>query len=422
MSTNVDHPSVQTLRKLTHLADLDRPQLEELASRIQVLTAPRGTSLVKLGSQDDTVLYLLEGELNMKSSDGHKFTIRATDRAAASPLCRLRPARYTCQTRNTVKYLCIDNSIFDDYASFDDASSLLADDSYLINEPSQDIDARIDDSVLVYRIFDDLNRGRLLLPSLPDIALKVGRAAQMAGRDSQKISQALMVDPAIAIKAIKAINTHLISNQAPVKTCAEAVERLGPKKTMALVVKCVLCESAHFQSPVAVQHMQQWWEKSIKASAISYVLARLDPRFDPEFAALAGLLHNIGELAILSYSNEFSELQSAPSLEASIAANKAEVGRVLLTSWNLSHELVVSAAESGNWMREHNNRADYADIALIANMHALIGVQHSETLPAIHESPAFKRLGLGDVSPKFSLKILEAARTAIHQTESALAA
>ncbi len=422
MSTNVQRPSITELRRLSQLTQMDQHDLEELAKRIEVFSSPKRTTLVELGSHDETTVYLLEGRVDMVAEDGHSFVISSADSAARSPLCHLRPARYNCRARTDVRFLRIDDDILDEYLSFEDTTSFFNDDSYKINEPIQYIDAD-QDTDLMARIYNELNEKHLLLPSLPEVAFRVGRAAQESGEDAEKISNALMSDPAMAIKLIKAVNARLQPGETPVKTVSEAVERLGNRRTIAMVVKCVLRETAHDMTPLVDQRLSRWWHRAIRVSNMSYMLASETSHLDPELAALAGLVHDIGELAILAYSNEFPALRDAAELDATIEANKNEIGRVILTMWDMPYELVLVAAESSDWMREYPNAPDYADVVIIALMHALIADGHPpQQLPPFNEVPAFERLGLNGKSPEFSMRLIDAANKILTDMEVLMAA
>lgn len=65
--------------------------------------------------------------------------------------------------------------------------------------------------------------------------------------------------------------------------------------------------------------------------------------------------------------------------------------------------------EAENWLREHDEEADYADLVIVAQLHTYIGSEEMMTLPTLDQVPALKRLNLGELTPKLSLKILDKA-------------
>jgi len=420
MSQQTTHPSIEVLKTLHQLKDLDSPSLQALSDRLQVASAPRNTRLLELGSNDTDTLYLLDGDVELSAADGATFTISAQDRAAKQPLCQLRPTRYQVKALSNVLYLRIARGILDDYLPLEQHSSMFEHESYSVVETIIDAESESQE-VLISQVIDALFEGRLVLPSLNIVAQKVGRAILKAGDDPRKLSQAIMVDPALAAKAIKAVNSNLLADEKPVNTCEEAVERLGVDKIASLAVNCAFRETMRQPRPEIAKRMKKWWERSMRVSAISYVLARLSERFDPNLAALAGLLHRVGEAAILGYANEADPPLDAHQLDTVIREHSAELSRDLLSMWNLAPELLVVVSESGNLMRQHHYQADYADIVLVAERHADIGHGNTSLVP-LDQMPAFHRLGLSEASPEFSLQIVEAAKHAMEKANTVLAA
>ena len=422
MNQTLERPSPEVLRSLHRMDELAPSDLRELAARLQVFSALSGTRLVELGSDNETTLYLLDGRIELLAEDGHKRTLDASDKAARRPLCRLRPTRYRVTALSNVQYLLVENDVLEDYLAMEESSSLMVDEnSYSVDEASFNLESNTRDQLMT-QVLDSISQGTLVLPSLPQVAEKVGRAILAAGQDTRRLTRALMVDPTLATKTIKAVNAHLAAKDSPVDTCEEAVQRLGSERVISLVVNCVLRESLRNPRPEIAARMQTWWERSLRVSAISYVLARLSERFNPDFAALAGLLHRIGEAVLLHYANELDTPMDEQELDPMLATNTREVGRILLAMWNLSPELVTVVSESGNLTRKHTHAADYADIVLVAERHADIGQRVASDPTAPDQMPAFHLLGLGDVSPEFSLQIVEAANGALAQADALLAA
>ena len=106
----------------------------------------------------------------------------------------------------------------------------------------------------------------------------------------------------------------------------EAVIELGAEQTYALAVNCVLRETLRTESAVVEQRMLSWWERSVRVAAICRVLARMSERFDPEFAALVGLLHGIAEPVMLAYADRHPDLGDPAALENVLRATVPRSG------------------------------------------------------------------------------------------------
>ena len=421
MSAMTRRPGVDVLKGLNRLSELSSYQLKDLSRRLEVFRAPRGSRLMELGNTEDTTLFLVSGKVELTATDGNTVVIESGSRAARDPLCRLRPSRYAVTAASPVEYIVADNDVLEEYLPFEEGSSLLIDNNYIINEPGE-FGGTAEGDRLAQQVFEDLQSNRLAIPSLPHIAERVGRAVLAAGEDERILAQALMADPVMTIKAIRAVNSRLPASDSPVTTCVEAVRRLGPERAVSLVVNNVLRETLRSRNPVILEQMERWWERSVRISAVCYVLARLSERFDPDLAALAGLAYNIGEPVVLGYAEAYPELVGESSLAETLDRLAPEIGRVVLTMWNLSHELVTAASESRNWLRDHQHPADYADMVLVAQLLVIRGEPGTRHLPRADQVPAYHRLGLHDVSREFNVHVEKAARGAVAQTEEALVA
>lgn len=406
------------LRRFDRLSGLDEVQLGKLAGQLELLRAPPGAILLERGSTDTRLLFLLEGELQLIAGDGAVHRVRDTDAAARGPVSRLRPSPYKVLTRTEVRYLLVEQGLLDSYSDEMPSASVLVEESFLASGPNDLIDDNATHP-LMFDVFDDLNHGRIVVPSDPDVAIRVGRSLVSVGDDSVRLARILSACPALTLKVARAAKVAKPGRR-PIHSCKQAIEQLGAEDTLTLAVNCVLRESLRTGSPVVRERMHSWWERSIRVSAIATVLARMSERFDPDYAALIGLLHAIAEPVLLGYAEHHPDLADGTALDNVVHSNRAELGRILLTMWDLPREIVDAAARCNQWGYDHPREADYTDITLVAQWHAKIGGVRGRRIPGFEEIPAFRRLGLQPASPELSLKIVETAEDAIDRTESLL--
>ncbi|MCP5430749.1 MAG: HDOD domain-containing protein [Chromatiaceae bacterium] len=275
------------LRRLDTVAGLDEGQLNELAQLVEVQQAPHGTCLLSLGSKDTRVLFLLEGELKLEAADGAGHVVCHTDAAALGPVSRLRPSRYGVTALSDVRYLMIEQSLLDRFVEHVPVGGVLVEEALMVaSEPNE----LIDDSAthpLMFDVFDDLNHGRVVVPSDPEIAIRVGRALHAQGSDPTGIANTLVVCPAIALKVVRAA---MVSNpkRAKIRNIKEAVVRLGSERAIELAVQCVLRESLRTRSPVVRKRISAWWERTMRVAAMCKVLARTVNASTPSTLASSG--------------------------------------------------------------------------------------------------------------------------------------
>lgn len=416
MSETSNHPSPATLRRLSTLREMPQDELQALSEKLFVHEARAGTLLLDLGDTDDETLYLLEGRCELTAHDGARKVISHTDPSAAAPLARLRPSQYRVVAKSAMQYLRIENSLLDLGSGKLDAPSALSLETYQVEE-EDDLGHMDAENRLTLQIYEDLNADRLLLPSLPRVAIRIGEAINDENSDARKVAALIETDPAMALKIVKAANSARFGGVARTATVADAVARLGMQNTRYLVVTFALRELFRTDSKVLEQRMQQLWEHSRKVAAVAHVLAEKVGGFNVHEALLAGLVHDIGGLAVIGYARDFPEVVEHPvALESSINALRSQLGGMILSKWQLPMELVSAAKEAENWYRDQAGKPDYTDLVIVAQLHEGVG---GDIDPA--KVPALRRLGLSVTELDRGLALLHEAEEEVSAARHLLA-
>lgn len=417
MTETAEHPSPNILRGLSTLRELPLEDLQALSNQLYVHTDSKGAELLAMGSTDDSTLYLLEGRCRLTAEDGGVKVINHTDSSAQAPLARLRPSRYRIVAENDVRYLRIDNSLVEQTAgSFEQASSLSLE-TYQVEEEDES-DHMAAENRLTLHIYEDLNADRLLLPSLPHVAVRIGEAVADEEADARQIAGLIETDPAIALKIVKAANSARFGGVSHVATVTEAVARLGMHNTQILVVTFALRELFRTESKTLQKRMMALWEHSRRVAALAQVLGDKVGGFNSHEALLAGLVHDIGGLAVIGYARDFPEVTQNPDiLEASIQSLRSQLSGMILSKWQLPGALVTAAKEAEDWYREGNGQGpDLADLVLVAQVHEGIA---GDIDP--QQIPALGRLGLSPSEVDRGLELLHDAHEEVAAAKRLLA-
>lgn len=418
MPQSKDRALSDALRRFDPMATLSESQLGRIADEVQLLRAARGTRLLDIGSRDPRLLFLMDGELELVAEDGARHRVRHSDAAALGPVSRLRPSRYRVTALTEIRYLWVDRELLEQCCRDASVPGMLVEETLITSSPNDLIDSSATHA-LMFDVLNDINQGRIIVPSDPDIAIRVGRALDARGTNVFAIAQILSICPSLTLKAIRAARAA-DPVRAPVYSCKRAVTRLGIDRVYELTAHCVLRESLRTASYQVQRRMRRWWRRTIRVSAISQVLASMSERFDPDYAALIGLLHNIAEPVMLQYADRHADLQDSTLLDNVLHDNRAELGRILLSYWDMPRTVIDAAAMSNNWGYSHPGEADYVDINLVAQWHAAIGDERSHKMPRLEKVPAAEKLGLTEPSPKMSLKIVETAESAVEKADALL--
>ncbi len=389
-----------------HLSD---HQLIELGNLIQIKTIAANTTFIQLYSDSPYQFFLIDGSVEISDESATQWLIHCRTENARNPLSRYRPSRYSVKAVGEVKVVMVDLETMLQCAS----KSAVPDD------PSD----KIRNHYLYKRLTRDLSNNRLKLPSVPDVALKIRHALHDENANFRQIANIIASDPAITTKIIKTANSALYRSIHKIDDCQMAVTRLGTKVTSQLVTSFSMKELFTTKNRALKKKMQAVWNHSREVAALSFVLAKITPGFNPEHALLAGLLHDIGAIPIITFADKHPEvLANQQAFELLIETLKGELGAAILSKWQFTEDLITTAREAQNWLRQPGEKPDYCDIIIVAQLHALSS--HSDTIkdiPLLNEVPAFTKLALGQLTPELSVKVLEQAKEQVEETMNLLA-
>ena len=417
--------TAQDLKNFTSFESANDQHLQKIANEVPVSIATKGEKILELGDTSEFGYYLMAGMLILKAADGGVKTIEAGSDSAKNQVAQLVPRRYQVIAATPVRYLKIPNALIHTFTpQLDDTlNSIILDenaDPDAVQADKSESEFAFENEIS-YQLYQELKNDTLVLPSLPDIAVRVGRALKDETSDAHQIAGIAQTDPAIAAKLVKAANSAMYGGSRKVDSCTAAVVRLGTDLTHKLVMTFAVKELFKSTSPLLNRRMKKLWDHSTKVAAICHVLAKKLGKFDPEHALLAGLVHDIGTLAILNYAVDFPEAQdNRDILDSTIKSLRGQIGTMILRDWGFPDGLPEVAHDAENWHRDPDSSPDYSDIVIIAQLHSFIGTDEMKQAPAIDSVPAFKRLKLSQLTPKMSLKILDEAKEEIAEARALL--
>jgi HD-like signal output (HDOD) protein len=251
----------------------------------------------------------------------------------------------------------------------------------------------------------------LEIPSLPDIAVKLQHAMQhnIGIADAVKIIQ---LDPVISAKLIGLANCPLYVSVTPVKSCFEAVNRIGLNATRNLVIGLSLSHIFKNNSPLIKKHLDRIWRQSLYISTLSYVLATVTKQANPAEALLAGLICDIGTVPFLSFAaNLPKDYYTESDIEHALPYVKGPVGYKILLDWGFSEEFLKVPIYSEDWYQNSSVELNLTDIVVLSRLHSKIG---QPDLPTITSIPAASKLKDYSLSPEHSLNLLHEAKQQIN--------
>jgi len=386
---------------------LNDHQLIELANLIQIKKIPANKTFIQLHSDTTYQYFLIDGTVEVGDDTATQWLIHSRSENSRNPLSRYRPSRYSVKSVTEIKVVIVDLETVIQFAN---------------KAAQEDPFEKIKEHYLYKQLLKDLSNNRLQLPSVPDVAIKIRQALIDEKSNFRYIANIIASDPAITTKIIKTANSALYRSIHRIDDCQMAVTRLGTKVTSQLVTSFSMKELFTTKNKTLKKKMMAIWKHSREVAALSFVLAKITPGFNPEHALLAGLLHDIGAIPIISYADKHPDiLEEKCDLDLLINQLKGEVGAAILTKWNFSEDLVATAREAENWLRQPGEKPEYCDIIIVAQLHAMVGQPDTTGQPKLDEVPAFTKLALGQLTPELSIKVLEQAKEQIEETINLLA-
>jgi HD-like signal output (HDOD) protein len=235
---------------------------------------------------------------------------------------------------------------------------------------------------------------QLVLPTLPEVALKVREVADDPSADIESLSKVISCDPALSARLIRVANSPLLRAGRSVDNLSSALMRLGIEYACNIATSLAMEQMFQSTSDIVDMRMRDVWFSSSEVAAISHVLCKHYTKLRPDQAILAGMIHKIGVLPILSYAEENPTLlNDSITLDKVIEKIHAPIGSLILKAWGFA-ENMANIPEKHLKFYEQKPQADYADLVTVAVLQC--DFFRDSTISALDFSKisAFDRLGL----------------------------
>lgn len=243
-------------------------------------------------------------------------------------------------------------------------------------------------------IIDAIESDRLLLPTLPEVALRVREVAEDPNASIDKMVSVIGHDAALTVRIIKVANSPLLRAARQIEDLKMALMRLGIEYTCNLATGLAMEQMFQATSDMIDKRLRDVWSRSSEIAGICHVLCKHYTNLKADKATLAGLVHKIGVLPVLTYAEEHrSLLRDSFTLDTVIEQIHPAIGERILKSWDFPEELLYVPSQHLDFERK-TDKADYADIVTVAMLQSYMGSDHPMAKVDYHSVTAFGRLGL----------------------------
>lgn len=185
------------------------------------------------------------------------------------------------------------------------------------------------------------------LPPMPHVAARAIALVEDPEATAGALGDVLQNDTALAARVLKIANSAMFSRQRSISTLNQAVMTLGFKALKGIIVAAALRQMNKTFSPLE----KLVWERSVASAIGATIVARKLKRRSIDEIFLAGLLHSLGQVVLLSKGEtaaQYSEvirLIERDEIDFSLAEERVFgfshplLGALVAKKWNFSAEM-----------------------------------------------------------------------------------
>ncbi|GAA0815348.1 HDOD domain-containing protein [Colwellia asteriadis] len=214
---------------------------------------------------------------------------------------------------------------------------------------------------------EKINQDTLVLPTLPEVALKVRAAADDPEINLSQMSDIIAQDPALSLGMLKVANSAILGRSVKVETVPQAVTRIGLQQIKSIATAMALEQVFVSDNDIVKLYMKKSWAKTIDIASVAISLMTLYLKENKRTSlsldtiTLAALVHNIGVLPILTEAENHPDVFANPTfLQQAIIKLSGRIGGAITRAWGFSDEFTL-LAESWSDLTILPNEVHYLD-------------------------------------------------------------
>jgi len=210
-------------------------------------------------------------------------------------------------------------------------------------------------------------KGEAKVPQMPEAAMRIRRLLEDPRTSLEQLARVINSDPPLAAYLMQFADSPLLRGARPCVSMRDLLARLGTRQLNDLVLGFTVrhlfsSREAALQRAFAVR-----WRRARERAAYSAALAQRCGLLLDE-AMLGGLLQDIGSLPLLAELEHWPDFpREAEALDRLCEELSGDIGALVLTRWQVPTAIIDCARQRGQWLREHEGKADLADLVLVAS-------------------------------------------------------
>lgn len=194
-------------------------------------------------------------------------------------------------------------------------------------------------------LVEKIKQESLVLPTLPEVALRVREAADDPEINLGQMSEIISHDAALSMGMLKVANSAMLGRGIKVETVNQAVTRIGLRQIKSIATAMALEQVFISENEIVSMYLKKSWSKTVDVASVAISLMTFylkKHKHSPlmlETVTLAALIHSIGVLPILTEAESHPDVFANPTfLQQAIIKLSSSVGAEVTKAWGLSED------------------------------------------------------------------------------------
>jgi HD-like signal output (HDOD) protein len=194
-------------------------------------------------------------------------------------------------------------------------------------------------------LVEKIKQESLVLPTLPEVALRVREAADDPEINLGQMSEIISHDAALSMGMLKVANSAMLGRGIKVETVNQAVTRIGLRQIKSIATAMALEQVFISENEIVSMYLKKSWSKTVDVASVAislmtfYLKDHKHSSLMLETVTLAALIHSIGVLPILTEAESHPDVFANPTfLQQAIIKLSSNIGAEVTKAWGLSED------------------------------------------------------------------------------------
>jgi HD-like signal output (HDOD) protein len=203
------------------------------------------------------------------------------------------------------------------------------------------------ENALLTILIEKINNDTITLPTLPEVAVRVRRAADDPDTNLAGMAEVIAQDPALSARMMKIANSSFIGRAVKVETLNQAVTRIGLRQIKNIATAMAMEQLFISRNALIKSYLSKTWQKTVEISAVAitvmqqYLKGNRHGVLNVDTITLAALIHNIGVLPILTEAERHEDVfANTQFLGQAIQKLAGRIGCAIMKAWGFTDDFI----------------------------------------------------------------------------------